>query len=402
MEEKCIRFGVEKKIPIDQIPPDKRIPSVIIIDGVEYKTDVYVAPSKVYTSEAVKKLGGISTNDLIVADSLAACNDIGTYSVPPVVSAPVSYNRASTRPLRGGVSMAAPPVYGYVNAGTLGVIVVDDTDGKMVGLTNSHVCTKPGSIYGSTAKFIASDPNYPATYSIYNTIDAYQQSSWDSGVVNKSVDKIGITKRAYPLSSTNSNYVDCGIVNLSGSIVDTNSWDVIGATFGGTPPPFATTAEIDAITVSTPIFKSGRTTGPIGPDTYASCVIQVTDTSLSLYVSGYVTGGGDAVLFDDCIQLESSGVIVGIGGDSGSGVYAKIGGVWKLIGLFFAGTGYGSPGFACRIDRVASLLKVSAYTGGAVNADPSSRSYLTLHEGFASQASASYGGKTYWQVGRNP
>lgn len=401
-EEKCIRFGVEKKIPIDQIPIEKRIPPTIVVDGVEYKTDVYVAPTKVYTSEAVRAIEDAEANDFIFASTLSTCNDVGTYTVPPVVSPPVSYNRATVRPIRGGASMASPPTYGYFNAGTIGVVVVDDTDGKMVGLSNSHVCTKPGNIYGSTAKFFAGDTNYPATYSIYNNIDVFQQSSWDSGVANKAADKIGITKRSYPLSSTGTNYVDCAIVNLSSSFVDTNSWDVIGATFGGTPPPFATTAEIDAITTSTPIFKSGRTTGPIGPDTYSGCVIQITDTTVSLYVSGYSTGGGDSVLFDDCIQLESTGVVVGIGGDSGAGVYAKIGGVWKLIGLYFAGTGFGSPGFACRIDRIASLLKVSAYTGGAVDADPASRSYLTLGQEFASVATASYGGKIYWQVGRNP
>jgi hypothetical protein len=400
-EEKCIRFGVEKKIPLDQIPTEQRIPSTIVIDGVEYKTDVYVAPTQVTTAAAMRRLDIVDASALVTPMTLTACNDTGDNSVPPVVSAPVSVNRATTRPLRGGVSMCHTPPTGYVNAGTLGMMVVDDFDGKLVALTNNHVCTPPGGAQGSTCKFFANDFNFSASYSKYDTTNIYQQSSWDSGVVNKSSDKIGITKRAYPLKSTGSNYVDCGIVNLSGSLVDTGSWNVIGATFSGSAPTFASTAEIDAITTGTPIFKSGRTTGPIGPDTYSGCVIQVTNTSTSLYVSGYTDSGTDILLFADCLTLESASTIVGIGGDSGSAVYAKIGGVWKVIGLFFAGAGIGSPGYACRIDRVSKLLHISAYTGGTVNADPNTRSYITLDSSYASQVSASFGGKTYWQVGKN-
>lgn len=402
-EEKCVRFGVEKKLPLDQIPIDKRIPSTISIDGVTYKTDVYVAPTYVSTAEALRKIENTEAHIMTGPYSNPTCHDIGNNAIPPVVSAPVSVNRATTRPIRGGVSMAHPPPTGYVNAGTLGVVVVDSIDNKMVALTNNHVCSVPGGNNGSTSKFFANDYNFAATYAKYNTINMYQQSSWDSGVVNKPTDMVGITKRAYPLRSTGSNYVDCGIVNLSNSVVDTGSWNVVGATFGGTPPTFASTAEIDAITTSTQIFKSGRTTGPIGPDTYGGCVIQVTNTSTSLYVSGYSGGGSDAVLFTDCLTLESTGTVVGIGGDSGSGVYAKIGGVWKLIGLFFAGSGAGTPGYACRIDRISSLLKISPYTGSAVNADPNARSYITLNPAtYGSVVSASFNGKTYWQVGRNP
>lgn len=197
--------------------------------------------------------------------------------------------------------------------------------------------------------------------------------------------------------------MDCGVVNLSNAIVDSGSWNVVGATFGGTPPPFATTSEIDAITTSTPVFKSGRTTGPIGPDTYSGCVIQITNTSTSLYVSGYTDAGNDAILFSDCLTLESTGIVVGLGGDSGSGVYAKIGGTWKLVGLFFAGSGDGSPGFACRIDRVSELLKISAYTGAVASAATGSKSYITANTtAYGSQATIFYNGKTYWQVGKNP
>lgn len=410
-DEKCIRFGVESKIPLDQIPTEKRIPATITVDGIEYKTDVYVAPKNIMVATVMRKIDienetisveGTGTNDFFI-QTVTACNDTGSYSVPPVVSAPTSVNRATTRPLRGGVSMAHPPPTGYVNAGTLGVMVVDNFDGKLVGLTNNHVCTPPGGALGMTCKFFANDANHSASYSKYNNINMYQQSSWDSGVVNKSSDLIGITKRAYPLKSSGTNYVDCGIVNLKDSIVDTNSWNSVGSSFGVTAPTFASTAEIDAITTSTPIFKTARTTGPIGPDNYSGCVIQITATSVSTLVGGYADTAPSALLFGDLLEMQSTGTVVGKGGDSGSVVYAKISGVWKIIGLYFAGNEDGSYGLACRIDRVANLLHVSAYTGASISANTGSRSYLTLDLAtYGGQVSASIGGKNYWQVGFNP
>ena len=382
-EEKVIRFGVEQKLPLDQIAPEKIVPKIIVIDGVEYKTDVYVTSPDVY------------------AMPVTFCNPTGSQSVPPVVSPPVSHNRATTRPLRGGVSMAGPPLTGTVNAGTLGIIVVDSLDGRLVGLTNNHVCGNPGGTLNQ-AKFLAAD-QYSASFTYYNTINMYQQSSWDSGVVNKATDLIGTAKRQYPLSSDPGaiNYIDAGLVNLTASIVDNGSWNVISSSFASSPP-FATTEEIDAITLSTQIFKSARTTGPIGPDTYSGCVIQVTDTSTGLYVLGYTPSGTDYILFGDCLRLESTGTVVGVGGDSGSVVYAKIGGVWKVIGLFFAGVNTGEIGYACRIDRVANLLKIEAYDGGAYSANPGMKSYITLSLAeYGNSPTASFNGKTYWQVGKN-
>jgi hypothetical protein len=288
-----------------------------------------------------------------------------------------------------------------VNAGTLGVMVVDDRDGKLVGLTNNHVCSVPGESVTSTCRFFANDTSYSSESSKYETIRMYQQSSWDSGVINKSSDLIGTTKRVYPLKSTGSNYVDCGIVNLSDSIINTGSWDIISSSFGSTAPTFASTAEIDAITTSTQIFKCGRTTGPIGPDNFSGCIIQVTSTSTSLNVGGYIESKADSISFADCIILQSPSTVVGLGGDSGSGVYAKIGGSWKLVGLFFAGSGDGSYGVACRIDRIAGALKISPYTGSAVTANTGSKSSITLdYATYGGEVSASIGGKMYWQVGK--
>jgi len=505
-DEKCIRFGVKEKLPLDQLVKEKIIPSSMSIDGVIYKTDVYSSPheakililvkpeyevtattpssssassyaSVIFYIDGTPVLGPKGTTQQYWDDETNHCafwhytnnntepvqvtwtfcrnytyttiilpTITGWYAWVPVgytppdfpgmirdegpiettiiqsdccsepgfwasnsVSPRITPHRSKHRPLVGGISMGAPPPTGNVVTGTLGGIVIDSTDGKMVGLTNNHVCANPGGNV-NLCKFFASD-SYYATDSDFRTINNYQPGSLDSLVVNKVEDKVGITKRAFPLTSTGTNYVDCGIVNLTNDMVDTNSWDNLGSNFTSAPP-FATTAEIDALTSDTEIFKSSRTTGPIRLDMINEfpaakpCNIRITQTSTSVNVSGF--GSDNALIFADLLRFESpfpDNTVPGLGGDSGSLVYAKIGGVWKIIGLFFAGNQPGEEkpaGWACRIDRVANLLKIEAYTGTPVDANPNTPSYITLDlPTYGSQASIVSDGKTYWQVGVN-
>jgi hypothetical protein len=400
-EEKCIRFGVKTKIPLDQIPEEKRIPPTIKFEGIEYKTDVYVAPEKLYTAVAMRKIGeeNINTSAGMQIMAVSLCNNIGSSGIPATAPSPVGNNRAKNRPMVGGISMASSPQPGFVNAGTMGIIVKDKFDNKMVALTNNHVCGAL-PIASSPCYFYSRDYLHPPDFYQRDTINMYQPSSWDSGIVNNPSDFVGITKRCFPLTSTGTNYIDAGIVNISSSMVNTNSWNVMSASFGSAPI-FATTEEIDALTTTVPIFISGRTTGPKGPDYYSGCVIQVANTSTTARIGGYGSDPYDpSTEFTDCILLTSTSTVAGLGGDSGSGVYAKIGGIWKVIGLYFAGNEDGSVGFACRIDNVAKLLHIEPYLGESVDANPTSKTYLTLDSlQYGYQASASYGGKTYWQVG---
>ena len=490
-EEKCIRFGVKEKLPLDQISVEKRIPSTMNIDGVTYKTDVYQSSGEAKILALLKPISEVNSdnqatssilyrngipiigptidtqqywddnttycyfwlydnyNTGTVTVSFTYCRDYPyTGSITPdmaqwyawvpagytppnfpnmtraaagepaglvaydccsepgiygPVSSRVTPHRSKHRPLVGGISMMAPPPSGYLSAGTLGGIVIDSLDGKMVGITNNHVCSNPGENV-NRCKFIATDSTYYATDSEFRTINNYQPASLDSGAVNQLADKVGTTKRAFPLTSTGTNYIDCGLVNLSDSVLGTGSWNELSASFASAPP-FASTAEIDALTTSNEIFKSSRTTGPIRLDLineYTSakpCNIRVTQTSTSVNVSGYPP----TILFADLLRFESphpDNTVPGLGGDSGSFVYAKIGGVWKVIGLLFAGDG-ASAGWACRIDRVANLMKVQAYQGSAIDANPNTPTYTTLdYATYGSEVSASIGGKTYWQVGR--
>jgi hypothetical protein len=100
-------------------------------------------------------------------------------------------------------------------------------------------------------------------------------------------------------------------------------------------------------------------------------------------------------------------------GDSGSTLIANIGGIWKIVGLVFAGDGmpYNPPvtglnyeiassmGLACRIDHVASQLGIKAWTGSiAPVVDENTIVYKTV-SGSSSNSTLICSGSTYWQVG---
>lgn len=382
--DKCVRFGVKQKLSIQDIPADKLIPRTLNIDGVDYKTDVVIVPERISAHPAY-------------------CWNTGNQTVPPTVSAPVSYNRAKTAILSGGVSFSAPPPTGSVSAGTLGGIVIDNFDGKVVGITNSHVGAAPGgSLYeADIPQLIASSSTFGATASAYKNIKSYQPSSWDRGSANYAPDVIGSLKRAYPMTKTGSNKIDAALINLTDSIINTTSWYPLCANFYSATP-FATKAEIDSLTTANPIFKSSRTTGPVG---LAGCQLRVTGVSTSLSVDYGAVG---ILSFADCLTIESpiTNTVVGSGGDSGSLVYGYFStspstSAWKVVGLYFAGDNTGSFGFACRADNVSTLLAVSAYDGINVSATPSLCSYALLpYSTYSNTISTVIGGKKYWQVGK--
>jgi hypothetical protein len=244
--EHSIRFGVEKKITYRYVDPKILIPPTLTIDGKEYKTDVF--------------------KEFKLVKMPTPCNPVGSQPTLP----PVSYNRSRVRPLSGGVSMAAPPPAFSTNAGTLGGIVVDKLDGKLVALTNNHVACTPGFFFreASTEFFLTGD-TYGATSSAYKTINCYQNSSMDSGIAYNAADIIGITKRCFPFTSQGVNLVDAAIVNLNDSLVGVSSWYPLSAPFTS-PAPFATTEEINNLSLLDPVFKSGRTTGPVGSGSCAT------------------------------------------------------------------------------------------------------------------------------------
>ena len=373
---------------LSELPPEKIIPSTIVIDGVEFKTDVYVE-----------------------TEAFALANSCQTSSV-------YNLNRNKYRPLSGGISIGNSAGAGYAQVGTLGTIVKDNVDNKLVGLTNLHVCAKHIDGSGAVPFLLnwqggSSDPN-TAYFSIRSYNPIFQPGIGDGGsqFYNNPPDFIGTTKRWYPINyyfndqqippSSNYNYIDAGIINLNDTLLNNDSWRPVGAPFN-TSPPFASTAEINSVTLSTPLFRSGRTLGPLGSGTGCD-TLSTTHLNLTADVGGYAVAGASSwgFTFTDCIRFASTSIAVASGGDSGSILYANISGSWKIIGLIFAGPADGSYGLANRIDRVARYLNVSYWDGsGGWSATPNAYTDIILpnDSNYYTAVSAVTGGKTYYQVG---
>jgi len=333
---------------------------------------------------------------------------------------PIKNHRTLKRPLVGGISMINLQKEGDYTAATLGGIVIDTTDNKLVGLTNSHVSGTPSYLNnGDRTPYMLASDKLGGLAKNYDNIQNVQPSYSDNWSESQNSNLIGTTKRIYPLKSDDYNYIDCAIVNLSNEIVDVNSWKPMSSTFTS-PPVFATTQEIDSLTPTTPVFLSGRTSGPVGtevvpqpnltddPDnlywyetsTNITCdfIISSTMTSVNVGYTPTLT-----IAFTDQIVLEGKypcHISPTRPGDSGSVLYAKINNVWKIVGLIFAGNEWSGIGLANRIDHVANLIKIREYTGTTVNADPNTPNYIELpFDEYANKSNITYNGKTYWQVG---
>ena len=384
--QRCLRFGVVSKKSLNEIDPQKIIPKFFDIDGEQILTDVY-------------EIKGINEAMPVY------CNDSGRNNVVPMAPAPapVSANRAYTRPLRGGVSAHASPKSGFVYAGTLGGVVVDTLDGTIVGITNNHVGGVAGGTdpLAGTPMTISSNTTYGAKASAYRNAATYSPSSWDSGIIDFAPDRLGTLKRAMPFKTTGNNVLDVALINLSNSLVDTSSWLPLSAPFN-TAPAFATTAEINSLGLNDPVFRSGRTLGPVGN---GACDMRIQSSSSS----GSINYTYATIAFVDMLQFNSptSNVYCASGGDSGSLLYACVNSTnpatsaWRVIGLLHAGNATSNYGLGIRIDNVANMIGVSAYTGDVRSANPPLSSSIVLpYSTYSNEVSAVIGGKTYWSFGR--
>jgi hypothetical protein len=192
---------------------------------------------------------------------------------------------------------------------------------------------------------------------------------------------------------------------------------------------FATTAEIDSLgdggaNEGAPVFKSGRTTGPVGYPgsaqyTTGVCQLSVYDVAAAVNVSygGNLTGWPLGYVEQLAIRGKDDNPAGSVGGDSGAFWYALFHegtpslSAWKVIGLNFAGTTTydgttwrnhprqtGRIAIANRIDNVASMFRLSAYRGqdldiGYKNVD------IKVVNSRSDAVTALIGGNMYWQAG---
>lgn len=327
------------------------------------------------------------------------------YSWDPPDSA-IMQHRSMVPVLKGGISIGRPD---WVSAGTLGILCIDNIDRNVIGLTNNHVIIANGFLNASRLQF---NPNTPISNTKYidsDTSDIVQPGRYEGTATQK----IGPIKRYYPFSRDGVNYIDSAIIAISNStLINSASFQQLQNETDYIPQ-FATTEEINSL-LSNPkpkLYKSGRTTGFIGGTLCPLEAVSFLDTG---QVGGYPPYGA-TVTFSDMIvykftQNNSSGRPMGgvsIPGDSGSAVLADFGdGVQKVIGLNFAGGTFatgdpqGNVGIACRIDRIASLLNISAWNGDIKFANPLDWTYYQDNDANnANNKTIDINGETYWQIG---
>ena len=133
--------------------------------------------------------------------------------------------------------------------------------------------------------------------------------------------------------------------------------------------------------------------------------LKVSQLAATILVGPYnKQGEGVTVDFSDCIGFVATtgstldACIYPIyHGDSGSALIAEISGVTKIIGLAFAGGDY--VGYACRIDRIATLLNISAWNGESVGYSDTAGTLEYTVNGLSDSEYIDFEGKRYWQVG---
>ena len=357
-------------------------------------------------------------------------------------------NRQTQRPIKGGIAITSTSKstwFAQSSVGTMGLICQDSASGALVGLTNNHVVIRD-AFYTDQRTYTNPQNEFDLTDSS-NTIQGdfvYQTGDFSAQPVNPGgSNEIGRVLRYVPIYTSASiaanpsltNKVDGAIFSLyctssnGATIIDfTSSFQQLGLSYTSSMP-FASTAEIDNLLNTNPeLYSSGRTTGPKGsPGTL--CPLRILGNT-SFPIQYPLQGVQTNSYFTDVIAYvkpensssysppaPSANVSVCAypvwGGDSGSTLIANIGGVWKIVGLVFAGNGLpynpsvtglnyqlaSTVGYACRIDQVAAQLGIKAWTGSiAPVVDHDSISYITI-SGSNDTKTLNCSGSTYWQVG---
>jgi len=394
LEEPSIVYFVYEKLPLDKIHDDEKIPSTIEIDGKKYKTDVI-------ENSGFKAATCYSPTD------------------PKVLLL-----QSKQRPLSGGLEITN--FFNWVETdantfdthiGTLGLIAVDNENQTLVGLTNSHVAVLDA--FNSSERDINLELlNIRDSKEFISEFEGGFNGTYtprilqgDSGSLNLENDIIGRQKKYEPLSLVNTNYVDAALITVNSSVIDSRSSSQAELTYSSGVNftlglPFATTQEIDGLGVGglyyrSKVFNVGRSSGPKGYD----CILTVQYVSSTTSVGGYYKQGNDVIVdFSDVIKfkfLDNSTDPI-IQGDSGSILIAEFGTTKKIIGLVFANNLQTSPnyGLACRIDRVASALNISAWNGTPKSFTPDEPTVSYIFRPYSeTRKKINYDGKTYWQAG---
>jgi hypothetical protein len=380
-DEIGIVFGVFQKKLKSDLPKDQILPSSAIVEGRLIKTDV------------------IEVGEFKMASYCYSQND------PNVIQLQNPAPGGGDFPMRGGIRIYEFPTGWTINPvnasiGTLGFFATDNENGRIVGVTNSHVSVYKREI-ANEAPQEANNTAEPVKWIVNNQY--YIPTATVAPGNNFCCNRIN---RYIPiLAKPAINYVDGCLLIPNPDYIDNNSYRMIQPIDQPTYPasmPFATTAEINNLLLTNGanlgrVYSTGQTTGPKGWGS-GGCRIFVSQV-------GVIADTGE--LFYDQIFFQTSNNTSPIaGGDSGSCVTADINGTIKIIGVMFASNAGIDPtpapnsiGAANRIDRFASELNISAFTT-PINTSLPTASLKTMNlASYGSSKTIQSGGKTYYQVG---
>lgn len=368
--EVSVVYVVNEKKPLDEIPEDERIPEQVEVGGKVYKTDVITKP--------VLSINPCPTN----------FNDDCVFSPVP--------NKSYIRPIQGGLSIRKTSD----GIGTLGFLAKHTPTGALVGVSNAHVLRK----YPLSVNFWCDDPDCIVDY---DTTEEYVYQPGESSSYETDTYKIGRVMFSYPLStSSNTNEVDGAVLGLLSSVVSNSESFKQYQLSASSPPPFATTEEIDSIIIDDiPLAASGRSTGPKEGDL---CGLTILQSNISTLVSNYghnKPGYSWTLPFINQMTYTRANPDCpdpSIPGDSGSAVLGNFNGTWKIVGLNFAGGTNGSGidiGVFNRIDKVAEALQIEAWDGTTINFIDIENPETNIVSGQDSDIYKTIGGSRYWQAG---
>jgi hypothetical protein len=362
----CIIVGVTEKKPLDTLLDEDIVPDIYS----NFITDV------IETGSEFKSLA-------------PNCMDIDDPDLPSGCS---THTTGLDSAVKGGMQIGPDsnsPNYGSV--GTLGAICRDQTDGKLVGLTNSHVL---GQVL-RTSNFIDNSNSHLSEFMSANEVTDIQISQTPGagqptfGRYKRTVEIDAYDLNTFPVvpNTTAGNVrvqtVDAGIIDIDPTSTGNRVVSpIIHSCAAATPllnscPVYNFTSTTSDI-LGKRFIKIGRTTGstPLEDNYYDIYgVIDTVDVSLYLNHISDPPNSSDQIksVFDDCIKIKmiDNGVDVPAAtarpsqpGDSGSCVFIWNNDRWEVLGLLFAGTEplnpQTTPAYAiiCRIDHVMKALSL--------------------------------------------
>ena len=373
-DENSIVFAVNEKKSVNELSEDEILPKVINVDGEELSTDV------------IKKL--TAKNNICPSNF----NDECLFSSPE--------NFLKHRPLVGGISIRKTTGGDY-GQGTMGFLAIHSDTGALVAVSNLHVI----ALYHFLAADIEDECQNGGCDLNYNTLLEQMFQPGESPADEIEENNIGRVMYCKLLPDFGSFEIDCGLIALKPEVIsNTESFKQLNLSFDNVPL-FATTEEINSLVIDNiPLAASGRSSGH---KEGSLCGLKAVGLNVPVNTYPYYKNDGSdwSVPFSNQIQysrMNSQCPNPSIGGDSGSAIMGNFNGVWKIVGLNYAG---GSDengneyGFFNRIDKVAEQMGIEPWDGTTPNFIDLNNYEVFYSDGYDGDLTKSINGETFWQVG---